>query len=336
MNINIRNTIRNKSLDSRKNIIATFGKNHGVTKEDILKDIVSQDMRENSHFECKQVKKLSDEEKENHICKPLVGFLNSLDGHGLLILGLDMRNDNPIHKKPISNEIIKNEEQLRSIIHSWISTIPSFSDTYYLEIFKVPEDDNCNYFLIEITRKVDNCIYYSTHSQLGYIRNNDETITLKLPELINLLAQKNNPRLFININKTSNDVKKAVFSLYLLNEGFQPGRNVLIHLECVFSNGVVFDISGKELKRTSVDQLPNRKTYRFTCGMPPNTLLIYPGFSIILGELTISGIDGAFGFINVDIFEDKGRTTQHIRFMCYKDKIQFDVPHREYTPYLVM
>ena len=147
--------------------IEIFGKSVGLTISDIEKALESQMLYENDEIEFKDIDRMQKKERREKIVGELISFLNSGQGRGLLILGLD---DNKIIK---GVKTIKSSEQLRSLIFQGIKSVPSTINPVKLDITSIPYNDN-QIFLAEIQNNELNQIYYSDYDNQAYIRRGDE------------------------------------------------------------------------------------------------------------------------------------------------------------------
>lgn len=206
-----------------------FDKNSGITIKDIEKYIIGEN--ESLELEFKTISdQLSENKRKEIILKPLVSFLNSTIGKGLLVIGIaEDKAKNAIKIVGVNKKLtpLKTRESLRSFIFDNITSLPPYISDFKLEIVNIQKDDNNNVFLVEISREDHACVYYSTVTDYSYIRRGDESPKLSLNKFMNLVAHKNLPRIFINVSKPiSKRTKKLNYGLKFINKGLKPGKDV--------------------------------------------------------------------------------------------------------------
>ena len=350
-----------------------LGKDSGITLSNIEDAINSDLLHENDEIELTDADRFITEptlrisqqkRKENQtqkIVSELTSFLNSGRGMGLLFLGLEERN-NKIIKKCVKT--FKNKEQIRSLVVNQIGVIPTNTRPFKLNIIPVSCDDGENIFLVEVQSNDLNCIYYSKVDNNVYIRQGDEAKSLSIPDFLELLAQKNYARIFLElVQKTEQDSDSYLFNINLHNEGIEPGRYVNTVLHFLTFNGTPPSISGfrREEDEINIDLSdsniikdvnfkyngalehfehllkPGNKLsisfYTAMAGYPPNTKLIYPNSGGKLGDLTIPKDDIDI-HISVHIQEDRGQTQQVIYIKSDKNKITVKEISKSFKPYL--
>ena len=325
-------------------IISLFGKETGISKEDIEETIIKPDRKENSTLEYKEIrlldinqKKLNDKQIEDQIVKPLVGFINKLvDGNGLLILGIEGKKHSPVRIAPIDENLIKNEEQLRAIITSNIGSVPQSRSFPRLTPVKVPITENKNIFLVEIRREDEYCVYYSKISNCAYCRRNDETSQLSPAETIELVAKKNFPRVFIYFEKSTETENELIFSGVFKNEGLEPGRYILGLIKFFYEGDLNINLDGKNITDISDINLDSKKTYQKMSGYPPESLFIYPQQPMLFGKLKISPKKDFELTITVRINENKGFTTQVILISNKDGLVSITELNNQFFPYLMI
>ncbi|ODS38972.1 MAG: hypothetical protein A7315_11655 [Candidatus Altiarchaeales archaeon WOR_SM1_79] len=326
-------------------IISLFGKETGISKEDIEETIIKPDKKENSTLEYKEIrlldmnqKKLKDKQIGDQIVKPLVGFINKLiDGNGLLILGIKEKNHSPIGISPIGENLIKNEEQLRAIITSNIASVPHSRNFPKLTIIKVPVNENKNIFLVEIKREDGYCVYYSQISKCAYLRRNDETLILSPAETIELVAKKNFPRVFIDFEKITETENEIIFETAFKNEGLEPGRYIVCSIRFFYNDNLNINLEGQNIRDISNINLDSKKAYQIDVGYPPGSSFIYPQQRSVFGKLRISPKKD-FGLISIGvrINEDKGFTTQNLIILNKNGVASVLKFNYQFVPYLMI
>jgi hypothetical protein len=220
-----------------------FGKSNNITKDDLDLYLLQNKYHENNIFEAKTIFKdlyeytYKDQQNkkfaeypilETHILKPIISFLNSIDGEGLLALGIktEMQTSTCIKIEGIDSKVINNEQQLKSLILTNLGyigkkqepniEIKSIIYTENNDIFNEKnETSKKQIFLIEVNRINYKDIFYSKISNLIYIRRNDSSykLDLTLPEAIEFIEKKRCAQIFVNFKK----IKEQIIVLNLYN-----------------------------------------------------------------------------------------------------------------------
>jgi hypothetical protein len=324
-------------------LTALFGKSSGITKLDVEEKILNI-QKESSTLEFKELKltKMYDENKEQCIIKPIIGFINKLtNGDGLLILGIDEEDRLAKSIKPISKSLIKDEEQLRAILASNILSIPHSKEFPELMIQKVSMGTD-NIFLVEVKRTNDNCVYYSAITDNAYVRINDVTERLSLPGTIDLIARKNFPQIFMYINESEESGDEFVYDVGLINEGLEPGRYVTAiigfyhehyDLNVVLEGTDIFDI---DKTTRNIHKTGAKKAYQVMAGYPPKSLLLYPKRQMYIGRLKISPKKNFNLKLHIEICEERGITEQEIVMVNVGGARSREETTCKFTPYLTL
>ena len=319
-----------------KLITSIFGKGSNITEEDIIEKIVNQKIREDSTREYKEIKKLGDQQIEKGMIAPLIGFINTLSGNGLLILGIKDENGFPVEIKPVDQNLLKNEEQVRAIIVSRIDTIPRMKEFMRLSVIHIPIKESGNVFLIEIEKTNECCVCYSTISQCAYLRRNDETTRLSLFDTLGLITSRNFPRIFIYIGALPETEKEFKFDVEFRNEGFKPGRYVTTLIKFFYDDSLDITLEGTHIQDVSHLNPDAKKTYNITAAYPPGTVLLYPNLSTVAGRLKIHPKKDFELTIVALTYEDEGRTIQEIKLLNKNGAVSVQELSKQFMPYLVV
>lgn len=215
--------------------------------ETLNKKIRKNNFVENQYNEAKTITgiiriKSEEELYENQLIKPLISFLNSIDGKGTLYLGINTPRgaSHFLDVVPVSEKTIKNEEHLRELIVSKLGVIPREFETPNISIKKIKFKKG-NVYIIGINRVNKNSVYYSKLSDNIYKRSYDVTSKLNLTESLQLIESKRNPLLKLRVsfsrfdgkpNLMSNKLKKMklIYNLSLVNDGLEPSELTTIIL----------------------------------------------------------------------------------------------------------
>lgn len=315
-----------------KLITALFGKTSDITKKDIEEKIIKPRVKENLTLEYKEIINLGYTQKEGQIIKPLIGFLNTTKGNGLLILGI--RDKLPTEIKPIDQTLIKNEEQLRAIITSSIILVPRTREFPKLTIVSVPVNENSNLFLIEIETINEYYTYSSLTSGCVYLRRNDETLLLSLHETLELISKKRFPKVFVYFDERPIETEnRVIFTSRFKNEGLEPSRYVAALIQFFYEGNLDITLEGEDIQDVSEINLYSKKTYQVTAAYPPQ-LLLYPNKTTIFGKLKISPKKNFELKAFIETFENKGFTTQQILISNNNGNVSVQNLSASFTPYL--
>jgi hypothetical protein len=314
-----------------------FGKNQNLSKEDIEKYIIQAKPRESAILEYKSTEKLKKDrqgrlidekgnEKKEVIIKPLISFLNKFSPEGgLLVLGIYDQDGIP-QKISVSKDKLFTEEQLRNLIHTEVDSIPKFKDFPLLNIQNV-DVNNGEVWLIEIHPIDFNTVYFSRSSNYAYVRKNDTSQQLSLPETIELIKQKMIAKVFISPEIThkqilDNSIEYTIEFGYI-NEGNKPGRQIFSIL------GFEGNISIGSLYRLGW----GRANYQHPFELNLNGIL-YPKLTVrhIAGSIQIKFSQEDKIKLETITFEEEGFSIQN--FIISKDGLE--EVKREFTPYIML
>jgi len=260
---------------------------------------------------------------ESHIIKPLIGFLNSYEGFGNLYLGIDTGGSGKskfLEIKPISNKVIKSEEDLRDLIFEKLGTLPISHEKPKIEIKKI-EFKSGNIFIVFIERSNNYSAYYSRITENIYKRNMDETKKLSLIESLQLIESKKNPRLSLKltpknynsevIGPTENEFfTEITYDVEIINEGLEPSffTTGIIHIKFKGNNQTT--IKNKPSIWRLIESDSSSCKYQFSHGMPPNPMPIYPIINSNSGKLVIRTKNFFDLDFIIEILDKKGVTSQ--------------------------
>jgi len=145
---------------------------------------------------------------EKHIIKPIVGFLNSIEGFGYLYLGISSggpRESKFLNIEPVDKKIIKSEDILEQIIVDKLGIYPNLSDTYKLIIEKISFNSGA-VFIVSIKKNKNNCIFYSRLTDNIYRRNSGSTKKLNFIESLRFIESIKSPKLSLDAIPIKNNL----------------------------------------------------------------------------------------------------------------------------------
>jgi hypothetical protein len=269
---------------------------------------------------------------ESHIIKPIIGFLNSIEGNGTLYLGINTNDGKGIRNKkfekivPVSRDIIKNQHILEKMIFSKsggnIGVYPSLSEEPNIYITEI-SFENGNVYVINVQRKYSNSTFYSKITNKIYKRSNDDTYALNLQEQINFIESKKIARITVN-SHILNTNDKPILKFSYINKGNMLAKHIHNRMQIFSDPYITFETTIKTATGTinekptaesilnKNNKLLNNYIYDFLAGYPPKTLYLYPNVPMVLCDIKASG-KGIFS-IRFDIYEDKGKSIQVFRY----------------------
>jgi hypothetical protein len=315
-------------------ITEIFGKQKEITIIDFNTTIINK-VSENDHIEYKRVFSLNIKEKEDLILKPLISFLNNRRGQGILFLGIEEKDGIARQIIPITREIIKGKEQLRSIIHN-ISSLPDLKNSFNIQIEEI-QGENGVVYLIEINRNASECLFYSNLSNLAYIRKDDISQSLSPPEVMEFLSNIRYPKIFvIPFNPRIKDNTAKVDLIYA-NEGKEPGRYISAFITFPAKSENISDIQliGERVRNISNINPDVSLIFQNIIGYPPTTIFIYPEVASVIGTLVLTYTGDNFSInCKIDCYEEKGRTNQEYAIVGNKENISIAELKRVYQKYI--
>lgn len=307
-------------------INSIFGKSEGITKQEFEKEFIHSKIQENYLREFKSIGSFSDDEKEKSILKPIIGFLNSNFGKGLLVLGLRQESQKNV-PVPINVNIIRNTEQLKNMILDSISIIP-LRYTFAIFVEKITFENGA-IFLIEVSRLNENQIFYSLKTGVSYQRIDHQTKIILPSDLIKLITLKNYPRVRVVFEMSSKTETMKTINVVLHNEGVRPAK---YGCGIITFNTPVKINPGHNIRQISLSDA-NKQVFEFNFGTPPTHKLLYPSLPMIAGSLVIPNEDLHIDVI-VKVYTEDTRSDLMIQLDSYKDLLVRNIIHEDYNSYL--
>jgi len=294
---------------------------------------------------------------ESQIIKPIVGMLNSIEGYGILYLGIDTNDkkgtrNNKFEKiVPILEDIIKDKPTLQGLIYQKsggnLGIYPANSISPKIDITPV-SFSNGNIFIITVKRVDNTNIYYSKITGKIYRRSNDITDALHLQEQIAFVESKRiaRPTIFITPNWSDG---KLCFKLSFLNKGNMIAKYISCRLHISTDPALKFEVYTKSTKaykfkqpdgeiklKKSDETITIQYIYDFVAGYPSlNSLYLYPELYMNLCDIYISGDNNIFS-LRFDICEERGKTIQTFRYKLNDKNLKLlsSVDDSELKPYM--
>lgn len=302
----------------------------------------------------------SNDDRKEKILQPLVSFLNSSLGSGLLILGVKEGKrdvaENIVAVNPKILSQLSTEGSLEMFIYDKINSIPSEIRKFELKVRSIHWHGDKNVYLIEIKRNDSYCVYSSGVTARVYVREGRKSPGLSFNHAIDLLSKKNYPRPYVDVELLSENKQGdkffSAFGFSFVNKGTKPASNISIvyligsevNLEIVQKPQYGFDIEDLDLKKFDLQSFEN---YEFRVAFnhlhknrhPINDLPIYPSKKFSAGVFSLGYADKIEFRIFSLIFEQNAFTKQE--FQIYKEsgkkaQIVEDIKRREFHPYMTL
>ncbi|RLF83144.1 hypothetical protein DRN44_01950 [Thermococci archaeon] len=254
-----------------------FGKKPPITKQDLEQFLKSAE--ESVRLEFKEVKVQQKESIKEQILKSIVGFLNSAEGEGLLIVGVSNKKEVKGVPRPHLNK-----EKIRNWLRDGIGSVPRAITPPEYEIVEVSVGEDEYVYLIEVHKK-DDVVYFSRESGCAYIRVGDSTNKLDLVQSLELIAKKSlaKPYIEFEVVDYAHYVRNNVVSLELQpvikNLGTKPGLYLTIAVEFQGIKILKSDVKGNQRVLQNVISKVSDDAFQITVGFPPQTMPIYPSIS---------------------------------------------------------
>jgi len=277
-----------------------FGKKPPITKQDLEQFLKSAE--ESVRLEFKEVKVQQKESIKEQILKSIVGFLNSAEGEGLLIVGVSNKKEVKGVPRPHLNK-----EKIRNWLRDGIGSVPRAITPPEYEIVEVSVGEDGYVYLIEVHKK-DDVVYFSRESGCAYVRVGDSTNRLNLNESLDLVAKKSlaKPYIIFEVEIVHRGDDGIVLALHpeLRNIGAKPALYVTIVI-AVASNSAIIEA----YSRGGITKLSDY-TFQLTTGFPPFTAPSYPG------------VDGTFDNKEIRLKLKKGFNKIFVVVNCYEQEVK--------------
>lgn len=334
------------------------GKSKKITIEDLNENFGGID--ENFELEFKRIMfNQSEDDRKRTILDPLVSFLNSSTGHGLLGIGVKTfkrRKTFEALEGVEGSSPCKSRAEIESLINTYIDSVPLFTSRYVVEIQKIEFNENKNIFLIEIERKDNFCVYYSKYDHVSSIREADNSNKLSLRKFFELVSEKSFPKIYVDFKQNSKFLaNEIILNPLFINEGFKPAANVhIIMIICYNDSDLKINVDGsylrgygdvkrqiKQLKLIGLYKFIDNYKYSILRGVPVihpinqqmNPDYLYP-FAPSQHIINIHLTKKNFEITTVSlIYEENSLTTQITRIEYTEGRIKIEDVLRDIKPY---
>ena len=285
----------------------TFGKDNGITEEDLNKIIGKY--QETSLVECKR----ATDKNYSYAIKTVIGFLNKPENNssGLLMIGIDAPKGIVSQIVPIKDDTFK-QDRLRNKLVADIASIPSGERPYTLEVIEVPVKGGY-VTLVEVQKTNANAVFYSKSESISYIRHSDTTPKWDLGDMFKTALTKNYPipcpiLTLEDKPAISENITKYKINSILRNLGTSPAKDVIVFLKFKNQNGnsrlSLTQIGG--YKKSSADPPYIEKLEKEILQI--NNYPIYPHLDLILGSFEVNIDSNSSLIIDSITYESRGMT----------------------------
>jgi hypothetical protein len=310
-----------------------FGKEDDITLDD-LKNILGK-KRENHLIEGKS---MGIEDKpvgkktailETCILKPLISFLNSEVGTGLLIFGVVTDKKDTSLLTSISGVDLSEytSERIESLIKHHIVSSPSVKNGYVLINKPIEISSSKRVYLLEVEILERNCMFYSRDSNCSYIRKGSSTEEISLHDFAVMQQKRICSRVIIlidseimrgsveNSRKIISDFKgKYPLNISFKNIGFEPCKDAFAKLVFSNRNDIKIDIKDKNAYIDIIDIDINNTHIQVRSNIPMINNILYPGRITRVGTLYVRKNPMKKFDLNIMTNSEKGYTKQKYTF----------------------
>jgi hypothetical protein len=282
--------------------------------------------------------------------------LNSINGRGLLVLGIEAPDEVATEIKGVDKTVLKQlktQFSLESFINAKIRSIPQYSNDFMLKTKEIEYENGTYVYLIEVKRENSYCVYYSGVTENAYRRQNHKSIPLKLNEILELVANNNYPQIFVSLNdigiKTNKRDKSTFVRLPLKYQNYGPSptedANIMVFLcsndsisiKSRFSRFTFKDnLLDLHIYNLNFDKSNYNKKYGFEYFVHVNKRIIYPFKAHLLDSFMVK----YKGNVDFDLYilclENRGVTKQKFSINVNSDVPSFTEEIREFRPYVTL
>ena len=203
-----------------------------------------------------------------------------------------------------------------------------------MHIERIPVTDKSNIFLIEVERHDPYCVYYSILYDWVYVRENDESKKLAIPDALDMIARKAGPRLFVQIKPIRGNQMTPELQVSFMNEGFEPAKFVSTLISCRHSGTPPFTIVGGTIRDLTHINPGSNKVYQSMAGYPPTTAYVYPKINTIFGTLKINVNTDFVIILDIETFENRGKSDQTFTIINSGGQLDVRESKRIFKPYM--
>lgn len=320
-------------MDRRSLIKNIFGKESGVTEEDIKVKVMGI-LKESVFIDYKRVdgsnKRITKNESRNLIMPEITAFLNKMSPEGgVLALGIDAKDKIPTDIIGVDGSAIINDSALRDWILNDISSVPRALEFPIIEIETVVIENSKKVYFIEIHPADLNVLYFYRGDGSAYVREIDTTRKLSLEESIRIIDVKRTAKLYANLEQIDFRIEDdfAIYKVKIVfnNLGNKPAANVsgmyLFNTDSAKNKCEHIDIEFFDTKIIMETSNINACSRSFQQDFKRP---FYPGRPVVVGFFNIRFLRSVPMFLILEIDEQNGRTKQIFYFSGVELKKSFE------------
>jgi hypothetical protein len=296
-------------------------------------------------------------EMDRELLRTIVGFLNTPEGYGLLVLGVRDPGKSGERVTCLPKGLFdwgrpgEIEAHVRDTVLSNLRSIPRAITLPRLgvKVFDCKSDcglDRDGWLVLVYVEKTSDAVYYSGIDNAAYIRRASTTQQLSLEEVFTLVESKRKPIVRVLLEPRLEGPRRLRFTVLLENIGYKPAMQIACKLfipKLVVSSDqqrVIFIESIKPdhmLSRHPVQEVVHWFTLEFTITYPMN-VPAYPYASLRKGELEVDlGSDlpeQAIVVFHAFVFTEETVTWEQLAVIISRDKAPMQQLTLEVRDYL--
>ena len=218
-----------------------------------------------------------------------------------------------------------------------LGTIPKNYQIPKIDILIIPITQTESVIFIEVERRDVGSVYYSSISQIIYVRRNDRSIPLKIQESLDLIASKSFPKVFVTLGNLKISKDEIILRFIYSNEGVEPSGsvNTLIHLFYLpVPLGIEISVETEGSYEINLPDCECIKEYQIDTKKTKNDSF-FPLFPIRVGNLRIRNSPETFELrATMRTYDKKGYTYQEILIKKESENVTIEDIKKEFRPYI--
>jgi hypothetical protein len=182
-----------------------------------------------------------EEKLREELLRTVVGFLNTAEGYGLIVLGVRDPSKPGERVKCLDKNLFKwdkagqIEAHIRDIILDSLRSIPRAIALPHLGVKVFDCGSGCGlredgWLILVYVEKSSDAVYYSGIDNVAYIRRASTTQQLSLEEVLALVESKRKPMVRVLVEPRVEDPRRLKFTVWLENTGYKPAMQVVCKL----------------------------------------------------------------------------------------------------------
>jgi len=202
-----------------------------------IEGLVESGVSESTRLEFKSAKESASEDHlKELVLKSVVGFLNSDEGRGLLILGVEGKERAGrlvcIPRGLLGDRREVSESRLRNWVFSYLGSIPPTiaSPRIFVKVFDCMECglSSDGWIGVVYAERSQDALYYSKIDEGAYIRRGSETRRLSLEEVFSAVEAKRRPIAVVALGLNRVEGNTLVLDVHIHNIGFSVTRAIAV------------------------------------------------------------------------------------------------------------